>query len=106
MTESSTPLPPIWVHKRDGRQAAFEGDKISRSLFAAMETLGKPNAFLARELTDGVVHFLAADLDGEAPTTALIAETVVKVVRELGHPALAKAFAEGAERKCKPTSRD
>jgi hypothetical protein len=99
MTEPSSPLPPAWVHKRDGRQAAFEADKISRALFAATEKLGRPDAFLARELTDGVVHFLTAELDGAAPTTAQVAETVVKVVRELGHPALAQAFTAGAARK-------
>ena len=32
--------PPAWVHKRDGRLVPFEPDKISRSLFAATETLG------------------------------------------------------------------
>lgn len=99
MTEPTSLLPPAWVHKRDGRQAAFEADKICRALFAATESLGRPDAFLARELTDGIVHFLTAELDGAAPTTAQIAETVVKVVRELGQPALAQAFAAGAERK-------
>ncbi len=99
MTEPSSLLPPGWVQKRDGRRAPFEADKISRALFAATETLGRPDAFLARELTDGIVHFLTAELDGAAPTTAQIAETVVKVVRELGQPALAQAFTGGAARK-------
>src|SRR5262249_18497257 len=39
--------PPAWVHKRDGRLVPFEPDKISRSLFAATEALGRPDAFLA-----------------------------------------------------------
>src|SRR6516162_8795680 len=99
MTESVSSQPPTWVHKRDGRQAPFEADKISRALFAATETRGRPDAFLARELTDGIVHFLTAELDGAAPTTAQIAEMAVKVVRELGHPDLAQVFAAGAERK-------
>jgi hypothetical protein len=99
MTEPSAPLLPAWVHKRDGRQAPFEADKISRALFAASETLGRPDAFLARELTDGVVHFLTLEVNGVAPSTEQIAETVVKTVRELGQPALAQAFAAGAERK-------
>src|SRR5262252_5440759 len=91
--------PPAWVHKRDGRLMPFEADKISRSLFAATEALGRPDAFLARELADGVVHFLAEEDSGDTPTTAAIAELVVKVVRELGQPALAEAFAAFDKRR-------
>jgi hypothetical protein len=93
------PAVPVWVHKRDGRQVPFEADKISRALFAASEGLGQPDAFLARELADAVVHFLAAETDGEPPTTAQVADLVVKVVRELGQPALAEEFARHARQR-------
>ncbi|HVS35179.1 MAG TPA: ATP cone domain-containing protein [Gemmataceae bacterium] len=86
--------PPAWVQKRGGRLEPFDADKISRALFAASESLGRPDAFLARELTDGVVHFLTQETDDGAPTTMQIGELVVKVVRELGQPAVAAAFAE------------
>jgi hypothetical protein len=103
------PSPPsltpfAWVYKRDGRLVPFEADKISRSLFAATETLGRPDAFLARELTDGILHFLAADSDGGVPTTARIADTVIQVVRELGQPALAQVVAEAAARRSEKKS--
>jgi hypothetical protein len=88
------PQPPVWVFKRDGRQVPFEADKISRALFAATEALGQPDAFLARELTDGVVHFLTAESEEATPTTAQVAELVAKIVRELGQPILAEAFVE------------
>jgi hypothetical protein len=91
---ASPPAPPVWVTKRDGRLVPFEADKISRALFAATEELGHPDAFLARELTDSVVHFLTAEADA-IPTTAQVADLVVKIVRELGQPALAAAFANG-----------
>ncbi|HEV3204313.1 MAG TPA: ATP cone domain-containing protein, partial [Gemmataceae bacterium] len=84
---------PSWICKRDGRLVPFEADKISRSLFAATESLGSPNAFLARELTDSVIHFLQAEADNSIPTTAQVAELVEKVVRELGQPELAQAYA-------------
>src|SRR5438270_3871172 len=88
---------PTWVAKRDGRVVPFEGDNVCRAIFAVTEELGRPDAFLARELTDGVLHFLATDLDGsDTATTAQIADTVVKVVRELGHPTLAQAFRQHA----------
>jgi hypothetical protein len=100
------PAPPARVQKRDGRLEPFEADKISRALFAAAEAIGLPDAFLARELTDGVVHFLTEESDGGTPTTSQIAELVVKVVRELGQPALAEAFAEhGRRRPRKPAPR-
>jgi hypothetical protein len=89
------PTPPAWVRKRDGSLVPFEPDKISRALFAASESLGRPDAFLARELTDGVVHFLATENE-TALTTTQLSELVVKVVRELGQPALAQGFADGA----------
>src|SRR5260370_36407187 len=91
MTEP--PTPPAWVRKRDGSRFPFDADKISQALFAATETLGRPDAFLARELTDGALHFLAVETDDDTITTAQIAEIVGKTVRELGQPALAEAFA-------------
>jgi hypothetical protein len=89
---------PVWVTKHDGRLVPFEADEICQALFAASEMLGRPDAFLARELTDGVLHFLGQEYAGSTPSTAHIAEWVVKVVRELGHPDLARAFALHAER--------
>ena len=88
----SEPAPPSCVVKRDGRMVPFDADRISRALFAATEELGRPDAFLARELADGAAHFLAAECEGQIPTTRQVADVVVKVVRELGQPALASAF--------------
>jgi hypothetical protein len=96
---TDAPAPPTWVIKRDGRQEPFDPDKISRALFASGEDLGRPDAFLARELADGVVHFLAAEAGAAPPTTAEVAELVAKVVRELGQPALAEAFEEFGRRR-------
>ena len=96
----SSPLAPFaWVTKRDGRLVPFEADKICQALFAASEALGRPDAFVARELTDVVLHFLTAEPLGNQPTTAQIAELVIKVVRELGHGKLAAAFSEGERAK-------
>lgn len=94
MAEANSPGLPGWISKRDGRLVPFDADKISQALFAATEHLGQPSAFLARELTESVLHFLALELGDAAPTSAHIAELVVKVVRELGQPALAQAYAE------------
>jgi hypothetical protein len=93
---------PSWVLKRDGRQEPFEADKISQALFAATEALGTPNAFLARELTDSAVHFLAQEASENALPTTHIAELVEKVVRELGQPGVAQAFAHRAHAARRP----
>jgi hypothetical protein len=106
VNDSLPPGPPAWVHKRDGQLVPFDADKISRSLFAAGESLSRPDAFLARELADGVVHFLTLESEGATPTTEQIAEVVIKVVRELGQPALAETYArfrqEHARTSAKP----
>ncbi len=99
---------PAWVYKRDGRLVPFDADRISQSLFAASETLGRPDAFLARELADGILHFLAKESSGQAdpgaiPTTAQIADLVAKVIRELGQVSLAQAFIEGNRKRLRRT---
>jgi hypothetical protein len=103
VNDSLPPGPPAWVHKRDGQLVPFDADKISRALFAASESLGRPDAFLARELADGVVHFLTLESEGATPTTEQIAEVVIKVVRELGQPALAEAFARFGQERSRPS---
>src|SRR4051794_40712699 len=101
VSEAFSPAAPLpsWVYKRDGRLVPFEPDKISQAMFAATEALGRPDAFLARELTDGVLHFLAQEDGAAVPTTTQLRELVAKVVRELGQPALAQVFADGARHK-------
>jgi hypothetical protein len=103
VSDSFPPGPPAWVHKRDGQLVPFDADKISRALFAASEERGHPDAFLARELADGVVHFLTLESEGATPTTEQIAEVVIKVVRELGQPALAEAFARFGQQRVRST---
>src|SRR4051794_38989305 len=87
VTDHSTPM---WVRRRDGRLVPFDADRVGRTLFAAAAALGRPDAFLARELTDSVAHFLRAEAGAAPPTTAELAETIVKLVRELGQPELAR----------------
>ena len=94
---------PDGVRGPDGRTELFEPERIARRLFAAAGRIGRADAFVARELTEGVLHFLTAEAVGSVTTPAQIAEIVVKVVRELGHPALANAYEENC-RSCQPSS--
>jgi hypothetical protein len=96
----STKLPAA-VRKSDGRIEPFDGDRISRHLFIAAERLGQADPLLCRELADGVLHFLAAVHDGDVIPIADLRDTVVKVVRELGHPRLALTFADPLSHRAK-----
>ena len=93
MSDESASLPQ-WVRRRDGSQVPFDADCICQSLFTAAESLGMTSAFLTRELTDVVLHFLAKDPFVGIPRSAEIAEQVEKVVREVGQPLLARRYAE------------
>lgn len=88
------PTAPAWVRQRDGSLEPFDADRICRALFVAAERLGRADAFLARELTDGVVHFLQTDHGDATPTADEVRDAVATFVRELGHPRLARAYAE------------
>jgi hypothetical protein len=86
---------PAWVRRRDGSQVPFEADRICQSLYAAAEaTSAVPSAFLIRELTDVVLHFLAQTPFDGIPSTAQIAEQIEKVIREVGQPVLARHYAD------------
>ena len=82
----------MYARTAEGRLEPFDAGRISRALFAASEAVGRPDPFLARELADGVAHFLAVECEGGIPSTAQVAETTAKIVRELGQPALALAY--------------
>ncbi|MBX9681545.1 MAG: hypothetical protein K2X38_22550 [Gemmataceae bacterium] len=85
---------PTWVREADGRTVPFDADRISGRLFAATARLGSPNSFLARELADGVLHFLSHEDLGETTTWQIVDDLVAKVVRELGQPELAHAYGQ------------
>ena len=83
---------PSSVRYPDGQSVPFEPEQITRALFETTERLGSPDPFLARELTEGVLHFLAGESDGPIIARERLIEIVVKVVREFGHPALAREY--------------
>jgi hypothetical protein len=83
---------PSWIAKADGRREPFDGYRISRTIYAVSETAGQVDPLLAQELADGVFHFLAAGGPTETITASEVTEAIVRVVRELGHPILARAI--------------
>ena len=85
---------PTWVRRSHGALEPFDPDRINRTIFAATEAVGNPDPFVARELADGVLHFLAQEDCGSVVTSAWIGEMLVKVIRELGQPELARVIAQ------------
>src|SRR5207237_9159848 len=74
-------------------------DNISSTHDHATVRRGRPDAFLARELTDSILHFVGAEIGDATLTTTDLAEWVVKIVRELGQPALAQAYEDFAQQR-------
>ncbi len=90
---------PTFIRKRDGQLVPFDPDRVTQTLFLAMERLGQPDAFLARELTDGILHFLREqDLD-QPLTTPQFMGWVQHVLRELGQANLALEVGRGSAAK-------
>ena len=106
MAESNFSELPNWVSKRDGRLVAFDADEICQTIFAGTEEMRQPNAFLAREMTESVLHFLAQEHGAGTPTTAQIAELMTKVLRELGQTDLAQAVYKRAKSVSEPRQGD
>jgi len=80
---------PSTIRERDGTLVPFHRDDIARRLFAV-----RPQALLSRELAEGVQYFLAETHTGDAIDRGEFEELLIKVVRELGHPALALQLAD------------
>jgi hypothetical protein len=92
---------PSRIAKADGRRDRFDGDQISRTVFAATKRIGRGDPLLARELADGVLHFLSAEWPAETIAATDVTDAIVKVVRELGHPLLARAIElQSASARC------
>jgi hypothetical protein len=92
--------PLAWVRKRDKRMAPFDPTKVASSVLAAHRRVDPENpAFVAQELADAVLHFLAEEFAGAVLTTQDVSETVMKVLREMGHAATAQVYHAYAARR-------
>lgn len=72
-----------------------DGDRIAQAIFAATAALGQPDAFLARELAEGVVHFLDRSANDLRPSE--LRDAITTVIRALGQPRIADRLVLGVE---------
>ncbi len=82
-----------------GRIVEFDADAVCQLLFEITDELGRPDAFLARELTDGLAFFLSNEFRDQVPSLAELTDLIEKYVRELGHPVLAQRIRRRAARE-------
>lgn len=80
------------IIKRDGRQSAFELDKITNAIFQAAQASGGHDYQMAETLARQVEQNLEQTLSGENPTVEQIQDEVERVLVETGHARTAKRY--------------
>ncbi|MFL5328470.1 MAG: hypothetical protein ACJ8C4_06105 [Gemmataceae bacterium] len=74
--------------------ASIDPDQLRQQIYDAGRAIGSNDPFLAGELTHSVLHFLGKEFDSQSPDAVQLAESVAKIIRELGHPRLALTVQE------------
>jgi ribonucleoside-triphosphate reductase (formate) len=83
---------PGRVLKRDGRQAAFDGEKIVSAIRRAGAATGEFDAEQARRLANQVIKVLAHRFHGGAPSIEQIQDIVEQVLISADHFRTARAY--------------
>ncbi len=80
------------IKKRDGREAAFNIEKISSAIFKAAEAQGGSDYSTAMDLAEEVTEILNKKYSSTIPTVEDIQDIVEKVLIENGHAKTAKEY--------------
>jgi len=80
------------IRKRDGREVAFNIEKIANAIFKAASAVGGRDYNTAMNLAEKVVALLESRPEQTIPTVEEIQDTVEKVLIESGHARTAKEF--------------
>lgn len=80
------------IIKRDGREAAFDIDKIINAIFKAASAVGGSDHDEAERLANQVVEILDGESHNTPPSVEHIQDTVEKVLIENGHARTAKEY--------------
>jgi len=80
------------IKKRDGRQVAFNIEKIAGAIFKAAQVVGGNDYNEAMQLADKVCQRLSVEIIGRNPSVEEVQDTVEKVLVEEGHAKTAKAY--------------
>lgn len=85
------------VMKRDGREIAFNEDKITRAIFLAAKEVAEkedryPSYETAEELTCEVMKLLNKKYSNQVPTVENVQDAVVKTLIETGHAKTSETY--------------
>ncbi|MBE6036298.1 MAG: anaerobic ribonucleoside triphosphate reductase [Clostridiales bacterium] len=80
------------IIKRDGREVAFNLDKITEAIYQAAQALGGQNRAMAEELAKKVQEYLTELYGDMVPTVEQVQDAVEHTLVENGHARTAKEF--------------
>ncbi|MBR1883496.1 MAG: anaerobic ribonucleoside triphosphate reductase [Clostridia bacterium] len=80
------------IIKRDGREVAFNIDKISNAIYKSAKSVGGHDFETAEQLAFKVCEYLDATCSSKVPTVEQVQDAVEKILIENGHASTAKAY--------------
>ncbi len=80
------------IKKRDGREVAFNLEKIANAIYKAAQAAGGQNYDISLKLAEDVALFLDERFQGDIPDVEDIQDMVEKVLIENGHAKTAKEY--------------
>ena len=81
------------IRKRNGQVVAFDREKITRAIWAAVQAVGGRDIGKAQKLSDQVVKGIRRKYeDGSVPSVEHVQDIVEKILIENGHAKVAKAY--------------
>ena len=80
------------IIKRDGREVAFNIEKIANAIFKAAQATGGHDYDTAFSLASQVVDYIENELGNHTPSVEEIQDAVEKILVETGHARTAKEF--------------
>ncbi len=80
------------IKKRDGREVAFNIEKITTAIFKAAQATGGNDYDTAFALAQDVVEYVEKNCPDKVPSVEFIQDAVEKVLVEKGHARTAKVF--------------
>lgn len=81
---------PKWVSSADESLVPFDPGRISNALYEALLIEGIDDPFIARELTESILHFLSLENSDGTIDKNRLADLIESVLRELGNARVAR----------------
>ena len=80
------------IKKRDGREVAFNTEKIASAIYRAAQAIGGHDYAMSEEIANRVVAYLEKEEHKSIPTVEEVQDAVEKILIEAGHARTAKEY--------------